>query len=92
MVLYVQSSTDFITINRKHVSQRLTEHYMLPPKVSQSKIERSSNFSLLLFLTVYEKSRFSEARIPGILRQQDQGQTVVQICREHGIGESTFYA
>ena len=27
----------------------------LPPKVSQSKIERSSNFSLLLFLTVYEK-------------------------------------
>ena len=27
----------------------------LPPKVSQSKIERSSNFSLLLFLTVHEK-------------------------------------
>ena len=27
----------------------------LPPKVSQSKIERSSNFSLLLFLTIHEK-------------------------------------
>ena len=27
-----------------------------------------------------------------ILRQQDQDQTVVQICREHGISEPTFYA
>jgi putative transposase len=39
-----------------------------------------------------KKSRFSEAQILGILRQQDQGQTVVQICREHGISEPTFYA
>ena len=39
-----------------------------------------------------KKSRFSEARILGILRQQDQGQTVVQICREPGISEPTFYA
>ena len=38
-----------------------------------------------------KKSCFSEAQIPGILRQQDQGQTVVQICREHGISEPTFY-
>ena len=38
-----------------------------------------------------KKSRFSEAQIPGILRQKDQGQTVVQICREHGISELTFY-
>ena len=30
----------------------------LPPKVSQSKIGRSSNFSLLLFLTVHEKKSF----------------------------------
>ena len=30
----------------------------LPRKVSQSKLERSSNFSLLLFLTVYEKKSF----------------------------------
>ena len=39
-----------------------------------------------------KKSRCSEAQILGILRQQDQGQTVVQICREHGISEPTFYA
>jgi len=39
-----------------------------------------------------KKSRFSEAQILGILRQQDQGQTVAQICREHGIGEPTFYS
>ena len=39
-----------------------------------------------------KKSRFSEAQILGILRQQDQGQTVAQICREHGISDPTFYA
>ena len=60
--------------------------------MSQSKVERSSNFSLLLFLTVYEKRRFSEAQILSILRPQDQGQTVVQICREQGLSEPTFYA
>ncbi len=38
-----------------------------------------------------KKSRFSEAQILGILRQQDQGQTVAQICREHGLSEATFY-
>ncbi len=37
-----------------------------------------------------KKSRFSEAQILGILRQQDQGQTVAQICREHGLSEATF--
>lgn len=39
-----------------------------------------------------KKSRFSEAQILGILRQQDQGQTVAQICCEHTISEATFYA
>ena len=39
-----------------------------------------------------KKSRFSEAQILGILRQQDQGQTVAQICREHGLSEPTFYS
>ena len=38
-----------------------------------------------------KKSRFSEAQIIGILRQQGQGQTVVRICREHSISEPTFY-
>jgi len=30
-------------------------------------------------------------QIIGILRQQGQGQTVAQLCREHGISEPTFY-
>jgi putative transposase len=38
-----------------------------------------------------KKSRFSEAQLIGILRQQGQGQTVAQICREHSISEPTFY-
>ena len=38
-----------------------------------------------------KKSRFSEAQIIGILRQQGQGQTVAQICREHSISEPLFY-
>ncbi|MFD2784624.1 transposase [Hymenobacter rubripertinctus] len=37
-----------------------------------------------------KKSRFSEAQIIGILRQQGQGQTVVQICRD-SISEPTSY-
>ena len=41
---------------------------------------------------MYEKCRSSEAQILGILRQQDQNQTVAQICREHGISEPTFYS
>ena len=39
-----------------------------------------------------KKSRFSEAQILGILRQQDQGQTVALICREHSLSEPTFYS
>ena len=39
-----------------------------------------------------KKSRFSEAQILGILRQQDQGQTVAQICREHSLSEHPFYS
>ena len=37
-----------------------------------------------------KKSRFSEAQMSGILRQQDQGQPVVQVCREHGVSEPAF--
>ena len=39
-----------------------------------------------------KKSRFSEAQILGILRQQDQGQSVAQICREHSLSAPTFYS
>lgn len=35
--------------------------------------------------------RFSESQIVAILKQQDSGQTVTQISREHGISEATFY-
>ncbi|MBC8084206.1 MAG: transposase [Hymenobacter sp.] len=38
-----------------------------------------------------KKSRFSEAQLIGILRQQGQGQTGAQICREHSTSEPTFY-
>ena len=36
-------------------------------------------------------NRFSEAQIVAILKQQDSGQTVAQIIREHGVSEATFY-
>lgn len=36
-------------------------------------------------------NRFSEAQIVAILKQQQNGQTVVQIAHEHGISEATFY-
>lgn len=35
--------------------------------------------------------QFSESQIVAILKQQDTGQTVAQISREHGISEATFY-
>lgn len=39
-----------------------------------------------------KKQRFSEAQIVAILKQQETGQTVAHIIREHGISEPTFYA
>lgn len=36
--------------------------------------------------------QFSESQIVAILKQQDTGQTVAQISREHGISEATFYS
>jgi len=35
--------------------------------------------------------RFSEEQIIGILKQNEAGAQVTQLCRDHGIGESTFY-
>lgn len=35
--------------------------------------------------------RFTESQIVAILKQQDSGQTVAQITREHGVSEATFY-
>ena len=38
-----------------------------------------------------KKGRFSESQIVAILKQQESGQTVSQIAREHSISEASFY-
>ena len=37
------------------------------------------------------KSRFSEEQIIGILREQQAGRPVAELCRKHGISDATFY-
>ncbi len=36
-------------------------------------------------------SRFSEARIMGILRQAESSMPVTELCREHGMSNASFY-
>jgi len=38
------------------------------------------------------KSKFSESQIIKILSQRESGQSVSDICREHGISQGTFYS
>jgi putative transposase len=38
-----------------------------------------------------KKTKFTESQIIGILKQQESGQKVADICREHGISQPTFY-
>ena len=38
-----------------------------------------------------KQGKFSESQIVAILKQQDSGQTLAQITREHGVSEATFY-
>ncbi|KRP10536.1 MAG: transposase [Sphingobacteriales bacterium BACL12 MAG-120813-bin55] len=38
-----------------------------------------------------KKSKFTESQIVAILNQQEKGMKVVDICREHGISQPTFY-
>ena len=38
-----------------------------------------------------KKSRFSEERIIGILKQAEAGVKVAELVRKHGISEATFY-
>jgi putative transposase len=39
-----------------------------------------------------KKSRFSEERIIGVLREQEAGLKTAEVCRKHGISPPTFYA
>lgn len=38
-----------------------------------------------------KNSRFTESQIVSILKQQDAGMSVSNICREHGISQPTFF-
>ena len=38
-----------------------------------------------------KKTKFTESQILKILAEQDQGKTVSDICRDHGISQPTFY-
>lgn len=37
------------------------------------------------------KSRFTEEQIIGVLKEQQAGLAVSELCRRHGISEATFY-
>ncbi len=38
-----------------------------------------------------KKSKFTESQIISILRLQESGQSVADICRDYGISQPTFY-
>ena len=39
-----------------------------------------------------KRSRFTEEQIIGVLREQEAGMKVSDLCRKHGISEPTLYA
>ena len=39
-----------------------------------------------------KKTKFTEIQIIGILKEQEQGKSVAEICRAHGISQPTFYS
>lgn len=38
-----------------------------------------------------KRSRFTEEQIIAILREQEAGAAVVELCRKHGVSSPTFY-
>jgi putative transposase len=38
-----------------------------------------------------KKSRFTDSQIMAVLRQAEAGTPVLDLCREHGISNATFY-
>jgi len=38
-----------------------------------------------------KKMRFTEEQILAVLRQHEEGGTIRDLCREHGVSEATFY-
>ena len=38
-----------------------------------------------------KKSRFTEAEIVAILQENDRGTNARELCRRHGVTETTFY-
>ena len=38
-----------------------------------------------------KKASFSDSQILAILKQAESGVPVAELCREHGMGNSTFY-
>lgn len=38
-----------------------------------------------------KKSKFTESQIISILKEQERGKTVADICREHGVSQPTYY-
>jgi putative transposase len=39
-----------------------------------------------------KRSRFTEEQIIGVLREQEGGMKVSDLCRKHGISQPTFYS
>lgn len=38
-----------------------------------------------------KKSRYTDSQIMAILKQAEEGTTVPELCREHGMSSATFY-